>query len=655
MSGYKRKQAFYTVSEPICMKKQLPKDLEKDLLLSYHTLANLHEDIFWIDSEGKIFKVNDSACTSSGYSREELQSMTVFDMNPSETPQSWKKHWALVKKLKKVTLETRHRSKSGESYEIEVTNNYIEFEGREYSCSVVRNLRKKRIEEDLLRMISEATSSKTGQDFFETLARNVTMALDVDRCIISECMDVEKTRVRTLAYTAKRNLVKNVEYEVEGTPCKLVMQGKGSDIFIPHGVEKDFPREKGYDSFIAVPIYSPTNGDVIGHIAAFDVNPMTNEQNQSSILKIFAERSGAEIDRLSALKKLEKVNSELTLRLKEIEVLKNRLQAENKYLQEEIKLNHNFDEIVSKSKNFQKILQQIEQVASTDSTVLILGESGTGKELIARAIHNISNRSRRPLVKINCAALPANLIESELFGHEKGAFTGAMERKTGRFELANGGTIFLDEIGELPVELQAKLLRVLQEGEFERLGNPVTQRVNVRVIAATNRNLEQAIEKKEFREDLYYRLNVFPVICIPLRERKEDIPLLIRHFCQKYESKVGKRITNVSPEVLDALLKYNWPGNIRELENIIERALILCRGEKLELGDWIPVNKIVMTDSKPTVLAELEREHILDVLQKTNWRISGEKGAAKMLGLNATTLEARIKKLGLQKESSIAS
>ena len=222
-----------------------------------------------------------------------------------------------------------------------------------------------------------------------------------------------------------------------------------------------------------------------------------------------------------------------------------RLQAQNQYLQDEIKLTHNFEEIVSKSKKFHKILQQIEQVASTDATVLIMGESGTGKELIARAVHNISNRSRRPLVKINCATLPANLIESELFGHERGAFTGAMERKIGRFELADGGTIFLDEIGELPVDLQAKFLRVLQEGEFERLGNPKTFKVNVRVIAATNRNLQQAIEKKEFREDLYYRLNVFPIVTPPLRERKEDIPLLAKHFVHKYEGRMGKKIINI--------------------------------------------------------------------------------------------------------------
>ena len=331
-----------------------------------------------------------------------------------------------------------------------------------------------------------------------------------------------------------------------------------------------------------------------------------------------------------------------------------KLKAQNQYLQEEIKLTYNFEEIVSKSANFQKILQQIEQVAATDATVLILGESGTGKELITRAVHHISNRSKKPLVKVNCATLPANLIESELFGHEKGAFTGAMERKIGRFELADGGTLFLDEIGELPVELQAKLLRVLQEGEFERLGNPKTMKVNVRVIAATNRNLQQAIEKKEFREDLYYRLNVFPIICPPLRNRKEDIPLLVKHFCQKHEGKIGRKITSVPPAVIDALIAYDWPGNIRELENIIERAMILSRNGVLEYGEWIPTEKLTNGENgkiaTPSKLEDVEKEHIIETLKKTGWRVSGEKGAAKILGLNATTLEARMKKLGIKRE-----
>ena len=503
---------------------------------------------------------------------------------------------------------------------------------------------------DILLTLAERTAGFTGVDYFRQLAMYITSTLGVRYAIVTECIDEEKTLVRTLSYVDRQELMESFEYAVKGTPCEIIMQGK--NYFCPEELGRQFPDEDqaGIESYLGVPIYSPSSGEIIGHIAAYDPAPMSHEQNQTAILKIFAARAGAEIDRLGAWKKLEIANGELESRLKEIESLKNQLQAENKYLLEEIRLTHNFDEIISRSKSFHKVLQQIEQVASTDATVLIMGESGTGKELIARAIHNISLRSRKPLVKVNCATLPANLIESELFGHEKGAFTGALEKKIGRFEFADGGSIFLDEIGELPVELQAKLLRVLQEGEFERLGNPRTMRVNVRVIAATNRNLGQAIEKKEFREDLYYRLNVFPVICPPLRDRKEDIPLLVKHFCQKHETRIGKKITHIPAKVMDALLAYDWPGNIRELENIIERALILSRNGALDHGEWLPAEKRSATPSSSRKLEDVEKTHILEVLRKTRWKVSGEKGAAAILGLNATTLEARMKKLGIKRD-----
>jgi transcriptional regulator with GAF, ATPase, and Fis domain len=293
----------------------------------------------------------------------------------------------------------------------------------------------------------------------------------------------------------------------------------------------------------------------------------------------------------------------------------------------------------------------VEQVSSTDATVLVLGESGTGKELLARAVHNISNRSDRPLVKVNCSALPANLIESELFGHEKGSFTGATSRKIGRFELADGGTIFLDEIGDLPLELQPKILRVLQEGEFERIGNAKTIKVNVRIIAATNRNLDQEIKNGNFREDLYYRLNVFPINIPPLRERKEDTSLLINYFVNKYSRKVGKKIETISQNMIEKLTEYNWPGNVRELENIIERAVITNEGSKLNLNDVLPKSvSVIPGETEFQTLDELERQHIIKVLEMTNWKVSGEKGAAKILGLKRTTLEARMKKLEIEKK-----
>ena len=613
------------------------------------TIKNLKIQVFWLDKTGKFIRVNDAACRESGYSKDELAQMSVFDLNPGLSQKEWAQKWEETKKSQQQVLETEHRHKDGHLYSVEVTNNFIEHLGVEYFCSSVRDIRKRKMEEELLRTVSEHTAAITGEDYFLALAKFVTSSLNVRFAMVNKWANQEKTRLRMLAYVDRQDVLEGFEYETDGTPCYLVM--KGNDVFCASNVEIKYPKEKGIQSWVSVPIYSPTHGQPIGNIGAFDTIPMTSEQNQTSILRIFAARAGAEMERMEAQEDLEKANIELSKRLEEIVLLKNQLQAENKYLQEEIKLNNNFDEIVSKSKVFHKVLQQIEQVASTDATVLILGESGTGKELIGRAIHNISNRSKRPLVKVNCATLPANLIESELFGHEKGAFTGAMERKIGRFELADGGTIFLDEIGELPVELQAKLLRVLQEGEFERLGNPRTMKVNVRVIAATNRNMEQAIEKKEFREDLYYRLNVFPVICPPLRDRKEDIPLLVKHFCQKHEAKIGKKISNIPSKVMDVLMNYDWPGNIRELENIIERALILSRNETLEYGEWLPKEKKSNGKINTQKLEDIEKEHILEVLKKASWKVSGEKGAAKILGLNATTLEAKMKKLGIKREA----
>lgn len=353
--------------------------------------------------------------------------------------------------------------------------------------------------------------------------------------------------------------------------------------------------------------------------------------------------------RKEADRAIQKSNADLQKALKEVEQLKTRLEQENIYLQQEIKLTHNFEEIISQSKKFRKVLTQVEQVAATDSTVLILGESGTGKELIARAVHNISKRKERALVIVNCAALPSTLIESELFGHEKGAFTGAFTHKIGRFELADGGSIFLDEIGEIPLELQSKLLRVLQEGEFERLGSTKTTKVNVRVIVATNLDLRMAVEKGEFREDLYYRLNVFPINLLPLRERKEDIALLAQHFLLKHGTRIGKQIGAITQKVMDALINYSWPGNVRELENIIERAVIITRGNNLDLGDSFPKNIGVLQKEKITTLEENERSYILKALEFTNWKISGERGAAKLLGIKRTTLESRMKKLNIQR------
>jgi formate hydrogenlyase transcriptional activator len=306
-----------------------------------------------------------------------------------------------------------------------------------------------------------------------------------------------------------------------------------------------------------------------------------------------------------------------------------------------------FEQIVGNSPALESVLAQVQLVGPTDSTVLILGETGTGKELIARAIHSSSPRCGRPFVTLNCAAIPAELLESELFGHERGAFTGAVAQRAGRFEAANGGTLFLDEVGDMPLALQAKLLRVLQEQEFERLGSSTTRRADVRIVAATNQNLVALIADKQFRMDLYYRLNVFPIALPPLRERVSDIPLLVTHFLEKYCARMSKQISRIPNDSMDVLKRYPWPGNIRELQNFAERAVILTRGDVLELP---PLGSPVLTRKEPLTLRESERHHLLEALGATNWVVGGPSGAAARLGMPRTTLIAKMQKHGVSRE-----
>jgi formate hydrogenlyase transcriptional activator len=336
----------------------------------------------------------------------------------------------------------------------------------------------------------------------------------------------------------------------------------------------------------------------------------------------------------------------------EISSLRDKLAKEKLYLEEEIQTAYNFEEIVGDSRALKLVLKEVQTVAATDSTVLILGETGSGKELVARALHNLSNRRERTFVKLNCAAIPTGLLESELFGHEKGAFTGAIATKIGRFELADRGTLFLDEVGEIPLELQVKLLRVLQEQEFERLGSTRTIRVNVRILAATNRDLDHMVEEQRFRSDLYYRLKVFPITVPPLRERPEDIPLLVRHFAQKFAQRMKKRIETIPSEAMKALQAYDWRGNVRELENFIERAVILTQGPDL----FVSLAELKRppshtTNSGTTTLEQAEREHILKALRESDWTIGGAVGAAAKLGMKRTTLQSKMQKLGISRPS----
>jgi PAS domain S-box-containing protein len=637
--------------------------------------------------------------------------------------------------------------------------------------------------EQLLHAIIEGTSAVAGEEFFQSLVRHLAEGLGVRWVFVAECLP--NLRARTLAYWNTDHLAKNFEYNLQGTPCLKVAQGR--TCHVPDNLPKVFPEDRGMIdmgtvSYLGVPLRD-TERRVIGHLVAFDDKPMSPDPLAISVLETFANRAGLEVERMRAFQNLHRLNQEseerfrdlfeeapiayvhealdsrfirvnraamrilgitpsevegtygksfvpetpeaqrrlrqafeamgkgtdtsgivLELRRKDngqpiwiqwwsrpdpggtytrtmfiditeqvlMEKEKARLEAQNIYLQEEIRAEHNFTEIVGNSPALLSVLRQVDQVAPTDSTVLILGETGTGKELIARAIHDRSERKNHPLVKVNCGAISAGLVESELFGHVKGAFTGALTNRDGRFKLADGGTIFLDEVGELPLDTQVKLLRVLQEQEFEPIGGNRTVSVNVRVIAATNRDLAEAIREGKFRKDLYYRLNVVPMSVPALRERSDDIPLLATFFMQRFAKKFNKPVVRVSEETMSRLTRYSWPGNIRELQNVIERAVVLSQGSILALSvdfDSTPLesrtNRSVLQEKQvieePSVpaaaesagaLEDVERRHIESVLKQTNWMIEGNKGAAKILNLNPSTLRSRMQKLGIRRPGS---
>ncbi|ANE56135.1 sigma 54-interacting transcriptional regulator [Methylomonas sp. DH-1] len=609
----------------------------------------------------------------------------------------------------------------------------------------------------VLKAVVEGTAQATGGDFMRSLVRNLCQATGVANGFVAEFAEA-KTRVRSLAFWMDGDFLDRQEWDLPGTPCEEVL--RGNFCHYPSGVSQLFPHEQGVESYLGVPLRDGA-GEVLGHLALFDRQPMPERDNLFYVFKIFASRAAAELNRLrieqqlrlseqrfrelfdeapiayvhedkdtrflqanqAALRILgltaEQVPSTqgislvpntpaaqarlreafasvekgtdsagvvLELRRKDdgrpvwirwwsktdpsgrflrtmfiditaqilMEQEQAKLQEQNRYLQEEIKAEHNFEEIVGRSPALRSLLNQVQRVAQTDASVLIQGESGTGKELVARAIHSASKRKQRPLIKVNCAALPASLIESELFGHEKGAFTGAINKRIGRFELAEGGTLFLDEVGEIPLEVQVKLLRVIQEREFERVGGQTPIKMDVRVITATNRDLLQEVANKHFREDLFYRLNVFPLATPPLRERLEDIPLLADFLIGKFAPKLGKKINGIGAESMRRLQRYHWPGNIRELENIIERAIILADGPWLEIGaEQLPgsvtdISSVTLGNAAASLDA-VARDHILQVLEQTRWVIEGPHGAAQRLQIKPSTLRYRMRKLDIRK------
>ena len=460
------------------------------------------------------------------------------------------------------------------------------------------------------------------------------------------CADCHKAadctnRARCLHLEASAGLYTNLDGEYRRIPLGALKIGKIAQGFGPMQTNdalgddrlpnKQWMKDNGLQCFAGYPLIF--RGDMLGVIAMFGRRCLADDEFER--LATFAYQAAIAIK-----------NAQL---FTEVAHLKTRLEAENLYLREEVESQHNFEEIVGESPRLLTLLRQVEQVAPTGSTVLIRGDTGTGKELLARAIHHRSPRKTRPLVKVNCGAIPATLVESELFGHEKGSFTGALQRRIGRFELADGGTIFLDEIGELPLDAQVKLLRVLQEREVERIGSGHSIKVDVRVIVATNRDLHAAVKAGKFRADLLYRLNVFPIEVPPLSARTSDIPLLVTRFVAKFSRKLGKQIDGVSHATMERLMTYSWPGNIRELENVIERATILAKGSMLQIDEVLlqghSASPLPIADS----LDEVERAHIIRILQDVNWVIEGKKGAATRLGLHPNTLRSRMQKLGIKK------
>ncbi|MBI3424545.1 MAG: sigma 54-interacting transcriptional regulator [Acidobacteria bacterium] len=524
-------------------------------------------------------------------------------------------------------------------------------------------MEQRRRAEATLRSITAGTAAVTGGDFFRSMVTHLAAALPVKLAFVTECANVSKTRARMLAFWNGEGVITDHEYEVKDTTCEFVYQGR--PCYYPAHLQQLFPKEEVLveldgQSYIGLPLCGKT-GELIGHLAVIDDQPLTETRGaqMQDVLQIFAARASVELERTKA-------EAELRQALAEIETLKNQLHAENVYLQEEIRHEHNFDEIIGSSPALLTVLQQIELAAPTDATVLILGETGTGKELIARAIHNRSARRDRPLVKVNCGAISAGLVESELFGHVKGAFTGALDKRTGRFELAHGGTLFLDEVGELPPDTQVKLLRVLQEGEFEPVGSNRTVTVDVRIIAATNRDLAAEVKAGRFRADLYYRLNVLPLHNPALRERHADIPQLAMFFLARYAKRFGKMVNGIAQETMEALINYGWPGNVRELQNLIERGVVLATGSTLSMSrELLPVTtpserppaQTTMPATPPPTIAtpstasmdEVARQHILAVLEQTGWVIEGAKGAASQLNLHPNTLRSRMKKLGIKR------
>ncbi len=503
------------------------------------------------------------------------------------------------------------------------------------------------VDPQVLTAIVEGTAVESGERFFHQLVRHLSRALGTRCSWVTEWLPAQR-RLRALAFFVDDVDQGDYEYAIQGTPCEPVIDNREL-VHVPERLIELYPDDPDLEplravSYLGIPLFD-TDGRLLGHLAVMHDEPMQANEESRAIFEIFAGRAAAELRRMQRDRALEQSESDRA------------------YLSREPGARPGSGEIIGESAALDEMLRDVARVAATPTTVLITGETGTGKELVARAIHNRSDRADGPLIKVNCAAIPAGLQESEFFGHEKGAFTGATARRAGRFKLADGGTIFLDEVGELPPDLQAKLLRVLQEGEFEAVGGTRTERVDVRVIAATHRDLPRRVEEGRFREDLYYRLNVFPLHVPPLRDRGEDTLLLAEGFAARYAQGLGWGVPRLEDADRRRLLAYDWPGNIRELQNVIERAVITSTdGSRLNLERALPdlarsaadLQTEAVLREPDAILSDqevrtLERANMVRALEASGWKISGAAGAAARLGLRPNTLSSRMKSLGIQR------
>lgn len=582
--------------------------------LTQHSVENAQEGMAWLNAEGTIVYANKAYKVLTGYKPNDEVSLNIYDVNPTLDQESWSFLWQEMKAKGDTVIETTHATKDGVHVPVEVYVNHLLYEGEEYLCTFLRDMRERQ----------QKTQPQRLAQF--TLEHNPMMVFWI-----------EKSGQITYANKAATEYT---GYSKEELTSMHIME-----------LTDSYPDIKMWNARWRI-MDKDTGTTYEGSITSKEKKKSPVELNRH-----YVKYEGREFICVFAKDITERKKEELKLRdnLEQSREQSSSLSKEIKVLRREMKENSGLNSIITDSDKYFHVLTQVRRVAETEATVLILGETGTGKELLAKAVHELSLRSDKPLIKVNAAVIPENLFESELFGHRKGSFTGAVQDREGRFEAADGGTIFLDEIGEMPLDLQAKLLRVLQEGEFERIGGNKTIKVDVRVIAATNRNLAEMVEKGKFREDLYYRLNVFPINNIPLRERKKDIPLLVDFFVKKYSRKIGRTIQKVNPDDIEQLMRYDFPGNVRELENMVERALILSNGKSLNLStvlSAVPKKRKSKTNRLQT-LDELQRSHIIETIKHCDGRISGKDGAAVILGLNDKTLYSRIKKLGIQKSEYI--